>query len=298
LSVIFPLETTELVGGQSLRVTVSLVDRDGQPAEGATVQAELQAPNGDVFATLRCADKGQGRYLADYVRLPLRGTGGTWHVVAQATLEDGERVQGERTFRGISSPSETYQCRYGFWIEPPRLFGYNLADYGLPDGGLHLEDWPYGDGGGYVILDNYRYNKASATFADLDVHWRQADFPTDKDAATAHVQSLASLYRQDPGTPVMGLAAEPATFQSRPAWRVTGQWKALNASRPTARYPVEWVVFRCPDSDWLWTLVISTDNATYMNDLRAVRETFECPISEETSARQRQPYSTMAIEGR
>jgi hypothetical protein len=279
LNVTFPLESTELVGGQALRVTVSLVDHDGQPVEGATVRVELWMPSGQAIAMLPCADRGQGRYLADYVRLPLQGTDGIWHVAAQATLANGERVQGRGTFRGISSPSETYQDRYGFWIEPPRLFGYNLADYSFQGGGLHFEDWPYEDGG-YVILDNYRYNKANATFADLDVHWRRASFPADEAAAIARVQNLADLYRQDPGTPRMDLTAEQATFQDRPAWRVTGQWKALNATGPTVRHPAEWMIFRCPGSDYLWTLAISADNAMYMNDLRAVRETFECPASE------------------
>ena len=45
LTVVYPLETTELAGGQLLRVTVTLADHpqgpegDGQPLEGATVQA-------------------------------------------------------------------------------------------------------------------------------------------------------------------------------------------------------------------------------------------------------------------
>ena len=38
LAVVFPTESTELAGGQLLRVTVSLADHEGQPIEGATVQ--------------------------------------------------------------------------------------------------------------------------------------------------------------------------------------------------------------------------------------------------------------------
>ncbi|MBU1878889.1 MAG: hypothetical protein KJ734_08060, partial [Chloroflexi bacterium] len=48
LTVIFPLETTELAGGRSLRVTITLMDNDDQPVEGAVVQAELRAPDGSV----------------------------------------------------------------------------------------------------------------------------------------------------------------------------------------------------------------------------------------------------------
>jgi len=280
LTVVFPLETTELTGGQSLRVTVSLVDNDGQPVEGATVQAELRAPNGTVFATRPCAAKGQGLYLADYVTLPLRGAGGSWRVVARATWGADKTAQAERTFKGVPSISEVYQEKYGFWLEQPMFFEYSPLHPGEP----HYEDWPYEDGGGYVIIDNYRRSaRMDQVSVSLDVHWRRADLPVDEAAAIAHVQSLAGLYRQDPDASYTNLAAEPATFQSRPAstghcvWRVTGQWEGIRAPRPQPGGPVEWMIFRCPGSDWLWTLVISTNDAAYMDDLRALRAKFECP---------------------
>jgi hypothetical protein len=280
LTVVFPLETTEVRGGQAIRVSISLVDQGNQPIEMATVQAELWAPSGEAFATLVCVDTGQGRYLSDYVQLPLRGAGGTWRVVAQATWMDGGQAQGERTFTGIPFLSETYQSRYGFWVEPPRLFGYNVAMYNLHNGGLHFEDRSYEDGGGYVLLDNYRYETVKVTFATLDVHWGPADFPTDAAAAIARIQDLAGPYRQDPETPTTELEAESTLFQDRPAWRVTGRWKAFYAPNPTVRYPVEWTIFRCPDSDWLWTLAIYAEKTAYMDHLREVRGTFECPLPE------------------
>jgi len=281
LSVISPLETTELYGGQALRVAVYLVDHDDQPMDGATVRAELWSPNGDLFATLPCADSGQGRYLADYVNLPMRGAGGIWRMVASATWGEGNQAQAKRTFTGIPCPSETYQSQYGFWIDPPRVLNYNLAMYNLHGaGGFHYEDWHYEDGGGYVILDNYRYNATGITFATLNVHWRRDGFPADKAAAIAHVQSLAGSHHQDPDIPTMNLAAELTAFQGRSAWHVTGQWKEAYVSKSTSSCPAEWLVVRCPGSDWLWTLAISADRAEYMNDLRTVQETFECPVSE------------------
>jgi hypothetical protein len=40
------------------------------------------------------------------------------------------------------------------------------------------------------------------------------------------------------------------------------------------------MVFSCPGSDWLWTVVIATnDEEYYMDGLRTLRETFECPVS-------------------
>jgi hypothetical protein len=281
LSMVSPLETTELYGGQPLRPAVHLADCDGRPVEGATVQAELWSPSGDLFAAPPCADKGRGSYLADYVTLPMRGAGGTWRLVASATWGEDSRAQAERTFTGIASPSEMYQSQYGFWVDPPCYFNYNLAMYNLHGtGGFHYEDHAYEDGGGYVILDNYRYNVAGVTFAGLDVHWRHADFPADEIAAIAHVQELAGLNHQEPDTPITGLTAEPTVFQDRPAWHVIAQWKKAYTTRSASSRPAEWLIFRCPDSDWLWTLAISADKTTYMDYLRGVRQTFECPVSE------------------
>jgi hypothetical protein len=272
LTVVFPTETTKLVGGQSVRVTALLVDRTGQPIEGVPVRAELRAPDGDVFTTLVCVDKGQGRYLADYVRLPLRGAGGTWRVVARAQGD----AYAEQTFQGRPSYSEELQSRYGFWIEMPDFFSHGEWGFSGSLAGLHRVDASYEDGGGYVVLSNYRNNPVSVVTVALDVHWRRAGFPADEAAAVAHVRSLVPLGRQDPDIPSTILTVQTSAFQGRPAWCVTGQWRHANRGASAASCPIEWLIFRCPGSEWLWTLVISADDARYMDDLRVLRETFEC----------------------
>jgi hypothetical protein len=280
LRIISPLESTELSGGADLRIALYLVDHDDLPVEGATAQAELWLPSGELFTSLPCIDKRQGRYLAEYVRLPLRGAGGTWHIVGRAIWKDGQQAEAERTFQASPSPSEMYQKRYGFWIEPPRVFASGTGFYNLQGGGgLHFEDWLNEDGSGYVILDNYQYSVIGVTFATLELHWRQVDFPTDSAAAIAHVQSLAEkgLHHQDPEASLTGLTATTVTFQGRPAWQVLGWGEEYYVAKASAAYPVEWLIFRCPASDWLWSLVLSSDHVSYMKNLRALRKTFECP---------------------
>jgi len=269
LTIVFPLETTELAGERSLRVSLSLADNAGQPVEGATVQAELHAPNGDVFATLPCADKGQGRYLADYVQLPTRGAEGTWRVVARATWGDDQQAQAERTFKGLPSLSEELQREYGFWVNvpAPRGFGYSKLWH-------HAQR--YDDGSGYVFIDNRGHGTVR-----LDVHWRRADLPADAAAACTYVRDLPlsaeAEHIRDPN-----LVAELTTFQGKSAsaghcvWLVTG--RLLSGHGYTALGgDIEWLILRCPDSPWLWTLVIHTSNPTYVEHLRQTRETFECP---------------------
>jgi hypothetical protein len=276
LTMTFPLGTTELVGGQSLRVTVSLVDDNDQPVGGATVQAELWTPKGDVFATLPCADKGQGRYLSDYVRLPLRGTEGTWRVAAQATWEPDGQAQVEQTFKGLSSFSEELQSLYGFWIELSDLFPYNVP---------HADDprnkyWPYEDGGYVILANNFFRGGTYGYFVMLDVHWRHVNLPTDEAAAVAYVQSLAGPHGKTMDIPATNLVTEPVSFRGWPAWRVNGHWESTPANgNPPSGGLVEWMVFPCPGSDWLWTVVIATNGEeSYMDDLRTLRETFECPV--------------------
>jgi hypothetical protein len=271
----FPLETTELVGGQSLRVTASLVDHNDRPVEGATVQAELQTPNGDVLATLPCADKGQGHYLSDYVRLPLRGTEGTWRVVVGATWGRDGQAQVEQTFKGLSSFNEELQSLYGFWIELSDLFPYNVP---------HADDprnkyWPYKDGGYVILANNFFRGGTYNHFVMLDVHWRRADL-IDEAAAVAYVQNLAGPHGKTMDIPATNLVTEPVSFRGWPAWRVNGHWESTPANgNPPPGGLVEWMVFSCPGSDWLWTVVIATnDEESSMDDLRTLRETFECPV--------------------
>ncbi|MBU0492620.1 MAG: hypothetical protein KKA73_11490 [Chloroflexi bacterium] len=264
LTVVFPLETTELAGLQSsLRVTLHLQDRDGQPVEGATVEVQLVAPDGSTFATPPCAEASPGRYQADYVQLPTRGTEGTWRVTARASWGDDQQAQAERPFKGLPSLSEELQREYGFWVDvpAPRGFGYDkLWHYAQR----------YDDGSGYVFIDNRGHGTVR-----VDVHWRHVDFPADAAAACAYVRDLPlsaeAEHILDPN-----LAAEQTTFQGKSVWLVTG--RTLSGHGYTALGgDIEWVILQCPDSPWLWTLAIHTSNPSNEEHLRQTRETFQCP---------------------
>jgi hypothetical protein len=277
LTVAFPTETTERAGGGALRVTIALVDNDNQPVTGATVQAELRAPNGSVFATLPCADTGQGRYLADYVSLPLKGSKGTWRVVARATWAGDKQAQGESTFKGLVSPSEDIQNQAGCWVEMPK-------SYDCGDRDLVYKVWHAPDGTGYVLINNHCHGSLC-----LNVYWQRADFPADEAAASAHARPLAAIFESRTGaivelTDVLepNLAVERATFKGQPAWHVSGEWKRtvvddLSGSNPGGS--IEWMILRCPGSNYLWTVAIATtrDGDADRENLRTTREKFECP---------------------
>ncbi len=280
LSIISPLHSTQVSGGGGLRIALYLIDHNDLPLEGAIVQAELWTPAGELFASLPCIDNGNGQYLAEYIRLPLRNTGGYWHLVGKAKWNDDQQAEVEATFQANPSVSEMYQTLYGFWIDQPQIHGLGTGFYNLSQsGGLHFEDELHEDGSGYVLLDNYRYEALGVTFAALEVHWREAEYPPDGASAAVYAQSLigSGLPHQDPDAPPMELSAQQVTFQDRPAWQVTGRTKEFYVSKAAAEYPVEWLMFTCPGSNFLWTLVISSDHESYISRLRSLQETFECP---------------------
>jgi hypothetical protein len=270
LSMIFPLEDSELDSGQVLRVTVLLTNDEGLPMEKAAVEAEVYSPDGNVFARQSLVDKGLGRYLADPLTLPERGASGGWHVVVTTVGDNGKQAQVERAFEVIPSYSEAYQIKYGFWIKVPDFFNCHGGDQ-------WFTDKLYEDGSGYVHMNNHCHG-SGANIVWLDVRWQETAFPADEAATVAYVLTHHASFQQDHDHPEENLRVEQGVFQGQPAWYVSGKWKNIVSNTPQAGGPVEWVIFRCPDSDWLWTLVISTDSTQYMSGLRVLRETFECPL--------------------
>ena len=166
-------------------------------------------------------------------------------------------------------------------MPPPR--GYTAPVHRVTlDNLLEYErDWAkwVQDGSGSVTLDNYKYDTIGVTFATLEIHWRDVEYPLDETGAIAFAHSLAEagLHHQDPDTPLMDLTAKTVSFQDRPAWLVLGQGTEFYVAKSAAAYPIEWLIFHCPGSDWLWSLVISADHEVHMNHLRSVQRGFECP---------------------
>ena len=273
LSIIYPQADTELVGGQSVRMTAFLSGSEDQPVTGAGVTAQLWTPGGDLFAEIPCADKGGGRYLADPISLPLRGSQGTWRVTAQAEWGDGLTAQAEEQFTGLISYSERLQDLYGFWIELTDLFPYNVPNAEDPQ----LKTYSYEDGGYLILANNLTTGVLDSTFVILDVHWRDQDMSEDAKAAVDYVLDLAGPHRITLDISADDLAAEQTNFQGKPAWHVSGLWHRQDAlGNPARTAPLDWMVFGCPGSDHLWAILITTNSEHHMDDLESIRGSFAC----------------------
>jgi len=273
LTIVFPQTSTVLAGGQSFRMTIFLKDNSGESLKDASVEAQLWTPDGEILTTLTCLDNNDGRYLSDPVTLPLQNSHGIWRVTAQAVLGDDVVVLGEGQFSGRKSYSERLQGLFGFWIELSDLFPYNVANAEDPQ----LKTYSY-ENGGYVILAN---NLTSAVvdraFVILDVHWQQLDFPQDEISAASHVLEIAGPHRISLDISMKDLVAEKDYFQGWPAWYVTGRGNSDNVlGNSGTPYHLNWVIFHCPESELLWTILITTNAMEYQDDLILIRDTFEC----------------------
>ena len=273
LTIVFPQTSTVLAGGQSFRLTVMLKDNRAESLKDASVEAQLWTPDGELFATLLCLDNNDGRYLSDPVTLPLQNSQGIWRVTVRAILGDDVIAMGEGQFSGQNSYSERLQELFGFWIELSDLFPYNVANAEDP----LLKTYSYANGGYVILANNITSAAINRAFVILDVHWQHLDFPKDEISAVTHVLDLAGPHRITLDLSTTDVVAEKDNFREWPAWYVTGQGNPDNVlGNSGAAYPLDWVIFRCPGSEWLWTILITTNAMEYQDDLKSIRESFEC----------------------
>jgi hypothetical protein len=209
------------------------------------------------------------------VKLPIRDAAGTWTILASAKLDDGSILESSGPFQALRSFSEGLEEHFGFWLDTSSpLFIYAGPPFADPKLKFH----PY-DEGGYVILTNSQMRGGIEKFVMLDVHWRPDEYPKDDQAAVAFVQNLAGPHGMT--VDYLNLEAEKTAFQEISAWRIRGFWEEpitelVNQLGKTT-YPVEWLIFPCPESKFTWTILITAWDPGDMPGLREVVGTFKCP---------------------
>jgi hypothetical protein len=275
LTIVYPQNETEIAGGQSLRITVVFNDADGNFIEGAEVEATLWSPEGETYTSLPCIDHGNGRYITNHVSLPLRNSQGIWRVSALAITEDGRRQNSEGEFIGYPSYSERLEENFGFWIDLTDLFPYNISNAEDPQ----LKTYSYDDGGYVILANNLTTTQINNTFIILDIHWRRTDFPPDQSSAAKYVLNLAGPHRVSLDITEPDLLVQEETFLGSQAWHVTGYWKQDNAiGNPQPDAPLDWIIFNCPGSEKVWTILITTNDIEYLDDLKSIRKSFGCSM--------------------
>jgi len=276
INLVYPLPSSELIGGQRLRVTLTITDSNEIGVEGANPTVELWSPEDVLYSTIESKDQGGGRYLTDLINLPMRNATGTWTIQANAELKDEQTLQTTGTFTARPSFSEGLKENFGFWLDlSSPLFAYTGPPFAVPELKFH----PYEDKGGYVILTNAN---ASRSLAIIDIHWRPDSYPPDQKTALAYVRQLAGPHAMT--VQYSNLEAGEIRFLDAPAWQITGQWEepqTAGINQPTTNnYPVSWIIFPCPDSEYTWILLITSRDPGNMPELRSMLDTFQCPDSD------------------
>ena len=167
---------------------------------------------------------------------------------------------------------------WGFWIEFTDLFAYHVPQAPEPEGRFH----PYEDGNGGTVLfaNTFPHGQVYQDFVMLDIHWRRAEWPADDTGAIGLVQELKGPHLQDlllgPGS----LSVVEVQRHGRPGWHVHADWESTPENgNPAPGGTVEWDLIDCPGSQWIWTVVVATNQQRFLSELRAIRETFRCPIA-------------------
>jgi hypothetical protein len=273
LTIVYPHAQTEIAGGQSLRITALLNDEDENFIEGADIEVSLWSPTGEFHASLPCIDNEHGRYISDHITLPLRNSQGSWLVSARAVTEDGGIAESQGEFIGYPSYSERLEDNFGFWIDLTDLFPYNIANAEDPQ----LKTYAYEDGGYVILANNLTTTQINNTFIILDIHWRRTNFPPDQASAAKYILGLAGPHRISLDISESDLVVDENSFLGSPAWHVTGYWERENViGNPQPDAPLDWMVFNCPGSEEVWTILITTNDIKYLDDLKTIRESFKC----------------------
>jgi hypothetical protein len=275
LTIVYPQSSTELVGGQSFRVTIFLADSEDNPLGGALVEVQIIGPEGEDFNTLHCVDKHNGRYLCDPVTLPLKKSQGIWQISVRAYMGTELIALSKGKFTSSISYSERLFDHFGFWLALPDLFPYNVPNAEDP----LLKTYSYKNGGYIILANNISPPGIDSSFVILDVHWQNVEYPKDENEVVDYVLNLAGPHRITLDLSETELKAEEDKFQGWPAWHVTGIWERIDAlGNPRSDAVLDWMIFKCPGSDWLWAVLITTNQIEYLDDLNRIRETFECSI--------------------
>ena len=112
----------------------------------------------------------------------------------------------------------------------------------------------------------------------LDVHWQKEALPRDEAGAMAYVGRLAGPHLQTLDLEPEALSADPLQEDGPSGWQVRAQWESTPGNgNPAPGGFVEWDLFSCSESPWLWTVVVASNEPRYLTELQAIQATFECP---------------------
>ena len=235
IQVLYPIETTEVEMGQSVKSIVKVLDSQGNVVENAQVSVSFSDANDHpIGSTPAIFGKGDV-YRTDAWVVHHKTQAGDWTLTVEAKA-DGHEGTNTVSFHVKDSISETLLGKYGFWVEAPALNGivpYLAKEQGDAQNGVII--WGGVKTAIHIFPESW-----------LEVEWREGNF----NLATA----------KDAGKFMSGTLGNPGVYWSRSmeafqktkfknwdAWKVKvrGQFR---------RYDGQWIIFYVPEVNKTYAL--------------------------------------------
>lgn len=234
---LYPLNTTSITLGQSLKCIVEVRGPDGSPANGAEVMVTISDPAGSEIGNVPAEVGADGVYRTQPLPIPHRAVAGSWRATARA---EEAQTQGASTviFQVLNSTSEELLHKYGFWVDDPSL-GYIETTVGRERGDAQNGDLIWG--GFYIQMHVLRESR-------LEVYWRKGDYHLDssqqvRDFLLNEVGNLGFIPLRELGE------FRPVGFKQWKAWQAPARGRL-------SQYDIQFMVFYAPEMDE--TYAIST----------------------------------------
>ena len=257
VSILYPIETSEVEMGQDIKGIVEVVDHQRKPVENATVTLSFKDPAGQLITSLPAMFGNGDVYRTDRWTIPHRLQEGNWTLTVEAKT-DAHEVKFTSTFHVKNSTSEMLLYKYGFWVDSPALMGIvpTLAkEQGDAQNGVII--W------GGAIPSQHIFPESW-----LEVHWREGEFKL-QTAEDVREFMLNELGEMGP-YPMRDLGPfKWTTFKQWDAWEVKSRGEFT-------RYDEQWMIFYAPEANKTYAILTTVVQSPIGLDAHAyLRDSFE-----------------------
>jgi hypothetical protein len=230
VSLLYPIESSKVEMGQTIKTIVRVTDERGHPVPDAGVTVIFSDPAGRKIGSAPAAYGDGEIYRSEAWTVPHRMQVGSWTVRVEASTSEGRGTGGGQLAVNFST-SEILYYKYGFWLDAPTLKGIQpsvTAERGDAENGLIR--WGGAIPSQHIFPENW-----------VEVHWRKGDFKLDSP------ESVRTFMLADVGdlgfTPVREIGAFKKTkFKHWDAWEAPARGQY-------AYYEMMLTVFYAPEVD-------------------------------------------------
>ena len=165
VSLLYPVDDTEIEMGQTIKTIIRVTDAQQQPVQDATVSVTFSDPNGEVIGSVPAAFGDGEVYRSGSWTVPHKMQEGLWSVVISAETGNSQG-QSAKQIPIQYSTSEVLYHKYGFWLDAPTLRGIRPfvgAERGDAENGLIR--WGGQIPSQHILPENW-----------VEVQWRKGSF--------------------------------------------------------------------------------------------------------------------------